>query len=103
LQEIIPVYFNQLPGGTALRILNHAADLVLGNFRKYNFVDDNFRYYGTSTPPIYDIKKIQVPVYLVYSTQDWATTEPVSSKFKNFEKLTWYSIEKRNEEISVKS
>ncbi|CAH1371140.1 hypothetical protein MTP99_012629 [Tenebrio molitor] len=74
--EIIPVYFNQLPGGTALRILNHAADLVLGNFRKYNFVDDNFRYYGTSTPPIYDIKKIQVPVYLVYSTQDWATTEP---------------------------
>ncbi|RZB40241.1 uncharacterized protein BDFB_003922, partial [Asbolus verrucosus] len=74
-QEIIPVYFNQLPGGTALRILNHAADLVLGNFRKYNFVDKNFEIYGQWEPPIYDIKKLQVPVYLFYSTQDWATTE----------------------------
>nr|XP_015834988.1 PREDICTED: lipase 3-like [Tribolium castaneum] len=74
--EMIPVYFNQLPGGTALKILNHAADLVLGNFRKYNYVDRNVLYYGTEEPPEYDIKKIQVPVYIIYSSSDWATTAP---------------------------
>lgn len=76
-QETIPVYFTQLPGGTALKILNHAADLVLGNFRKYNYVEQNFKYYGTDEPPVYDIKKIPIPVYVIYSTQDWATTEAV--------------------------
>lgn len=76
---MIPVYFNQLPGGTALKILNHAADLVLGNFRKYNYVDRNVLYYGTDEPPVYDIKKLQIPVYIIYSSSDWATTAPVSS------------------------
>ncbi|KAJ3659191.1 hypothetical protein Zmor_010893 [Zophobas morio] len=73
--DLIPTYFNHIPGGTSLKILNHAADLVLGNFRKYNYIEDNYKYYGRLTPPVYDIKKMQVPVYIYYSTQDWATTE----------------------------
>ncbi|XP_060531539.1 uncharacterized protein LOC132705123 [Cylas formicarius] len=73
--EIIPVYFNQLPGGTSIKILNHAADLVLGNFRKYNYGKDNPRYYGTKEAPIFDIGRIEVPTYVVYSSGDWATPE----------------------------
>ncbi|KAJ8948301.1 hypothetical protein NQ318_020788 [Aromia moschata] len=76
--ESIPVYFNQLPGGTSIKILNHAADLVLGNFRKYDYGPLNYKYYGSPKSPIYDLKKVHVPVYLVYSAQDWATTEAVS-------------------------
>lgn len=74
----MPVYFNQLPGGTSVRVLHHAADLVLGNFRKYDFKNDNHKRYGTAHPPVYDIKKVQVPVYQVVSSHDWATTEAVS-------------------------
>ncbi|KAG5875195.1 hypothetical protein JTB14_029369 [Gonioctena quinquepunctata] len=73
--ETVPVYFNQLPGGTSIKILNHAADLVNGNFRKYNYNELNYKVYGTRHSPIYDIKKIRVPVYLVYSAQDWTTPE----------------------------
>ncbi|KAJ8915893.1 hypothetical protein NQ315_015506, partial [Exocentrus adspersus] len=73
--ESIPVYFNQLPGGTSIKILNHAADLVLGNFRKYDYKHLNYKYYGKRSPPIYDIKKVHVPVYLMVSGQDWATPE----------------------------
>lgn len=76
---MVPVYFNQVPGGTSIKILNHAADFVKGNFRKYNYNKLNYKYYGTEHPPVYDIKKMQVPVYIVVSGQDWATPEAVSS------------------------
>lgn len=72
------MYFQQLPGGTALKILNHAADLVLGNFRKYNHLEKNLKIYGSFLPPVYNIKKLLLPVHLVYSTQDWATSERVN-------------------------
>lgn len=78
--EIIPVYFNQLPGGTSLKILNHAADFVLGNFRRYNYnKEENMKRYGTPESPIYNITNIRIPVYLLFSAQDWATTEAVLS------------------------
>ncbi|XP_066145567.1 uncharacterized protein [Euwallacea fornicatus] len=74
--EMVPVYFRQLPGGTSIQILNHAADLVLGNFRKYNYPPRiNMRKYGTPVAPLFDITKIEVPTYIMYSTQDWATPE----------------------------
>ncbi|XP_057662523.1 lipase member K-like [Diorhabda carinulata] len=73
--ETIPVYFNQLPGGTSIKVVNHAANLVLGYFRKYNYKKFNNKLYGRDHPPEYDIKKVKVPVYLVYTTQDWATPE----------------------------
>lgn len=72
------MYFNQIPGGASLKVLNHAADLVLGNFRKYDYKSLNTKYYGNKNPPIYDIKKIQVPVHIVVSTHDWATSVAVS-------------------------
>lgn len=57
---------------------NHAGDLVQGYFRKYNFKKLNMKYYGSKTPPLYDISKIQIPVHITVSTQDWATTDAVS-------------------------
>lgn len=71
------MYFNQLPGGTSTLIWNHAGDLVRGNFRKYNYNEENVKKYGSFHPPTYDIKKVKVPTYLIYSTEDWATTEKV--------------------------
>ncbi|KAK9870871.1 hypothetical protein WA026_009829 [Henosepilachna vigintioctopunctata] len=74
--EIGPVYFNQIPGGSSFKVCNHAADLALGNFRHYNHGPlENVKRYGTPFPPIYDIQKIQTPIYIVYSIADWATTE----------------------------
>ncbi|XP_045479565.1 lipase member K-like [Harmonia axyridis] len=74
--ENVPIFFHQLPGGTSLKVGKHSADLVLGNFRHYDHgYAENIKRYGTAKPPIYDIKKIETPIYIVYSTADWATTE----------------------------
>ncbi|XP_030745627.1 lipase member K-like [Sitophilus oryzae] len=94
--EIIPVYFRQLPGGTSIKILNHAADLVLGNFRKYNYPPHiNFLKYGTKEAPLFDVSKIQVPTYIVYSTQDWATPEAdARNLYRNLNEKARHGIRK---------
>lgn len=74
---MVPVFFNQLPGGTGLRIYNQIAQQITGQFSKYDYGTENINKYGQSSPPDYDISRIEVPFYLVYSTSDWATTKKV--------------------------
>lgn len=75
----MPVYFNQLPGGTALKIYDHSAQLLFGHFTKYNYGEKNLAVYDSVFPPTYDIEKLKVPTYLIYSVADWATTKKVAS------------------------
>lgn len=76
-QEIIPVYFNQLPGGTALKIFDHSAQLILGHLTKYNYGEKNLEHYHSLVPPTYEIEHLKIPTYLIYSIGDWATTKKV--------------------------
>ncbi|XP_066145562.1 lipase 3-like [Euwallacea fornicatus] len=74
--ETIPVYFNQLPGGTSLKTLTFLRESTKGNFRKYDYgPGKNTFLYGSKTPPEYDIKKITVPIFIIYARNDWATTK----------------------------
>lgn len=75
---MVPVFFNQLPGGTALRVFNQIAQQVTGQFSKYDYGNENINIYGQRSPPEYNISKIEVPVYLAYSAGDWATTKKVN-------------------------
>lgn len=74
---MIPVFFNQLPGGTALRVYNQIVQQINNKFSKYDYGSQNLKIYGQVAPPIYDISKIRVPCYIVYSAGDWATTKEV--------------------------
>ncbi|CAG9762365.1 unnamed protein product [Ceutorhynchus assimilis] len=74
--ETVPVYFNQLPGGTSLKTLTFLRESTRGNFRKYDYgPGKNTFLYGSRTPPEYDIKKIKVPIFIIYARGDWATTK----------------------------
>ncbi|XP_048526593.1 lipase 3 [Dendroctonus ponderosae] len=74
--ETLPVYFNQLPGGTSLKTLTFLRESTKGNFRKYDYGPGKNRFlYGSKTPPDYDISKITVPIFLIYARSDWATTK----------------------------
>jgi len=75
----VPVYFNQLPGGTSLKTLTFLRESTRGNFRKYDYGPGKNQYlYGTREPPEYDIKKITVPIFIIYARNDWATTKQVN-------------------------
>lgn len=70
--------FNQLPGGTSLRVIYHIGQQIDNQFAHYNFGKENLRIYDQLEPPEYDIRRIKVPCYIVYSASDWATTKMVS-------------------------
>ncbi|VEN49251.1 unnamed protein product [Callosobruchus maculatus] len=77
--ETIPVYFNQIPGGTSLKSISYLTEATRNQFRKYNYGTGRNRFlYGNDTPPDYDIQKIKVPVYIMFARHDWSISREVS-------------------------
>ncbi|EFA01688.2 Lipase 3-like Protein [Tribolium castaneum] len=74
--ETVPVLFNQLPGGTSLKTLTYLSEAVRGQFRKFDYGGRNLFMYGNSTPPSYNISRVEVPVFIFYASHDWATSKP---------------------------
>ncbi|XP_025831745.1 lipase 3-like [Agrilus planipennis] len=71
--ELLPVFFWHLPAGTSVKVIRHAADLVLGKFHMYdNGAKINERIYGSKSPPVYNTKNIRVPTLIMYAVNDWA-------------------------------
>ncbi|KAJ8927986.1 hypothetical protein NQ314_019514, partial [Rhamnusium bicolor] len=82
--ETIPVYFNQIPGGTSLKTFSYLTEATRGRFRKYDYGPGRNRFlYGNDTPPEYDITKIKVPVYIMYAAHDWSITKEDSVNLYN--------------------
>lgn len=77
MQEKIPVFFNQLPGGTGLKVYGFLANQIKDRFQKKDFGWRNFEFYGRITPPEYNVTNIQVPSYIIYGVGDWTTTRRV--------------------------
>ncbi|XP_045479566.1 lipase 3-like [Harmonia axyridis] len=72
--ETLPVYFNQLPGGTSLKTLTYVTEASKGKFTKYDYGRGrNMIKYGTPEPPEYNITKITVPIVIYFARNDWAT------------------------------
>ncbi|XP_018561395.1 lipase 3-like [Anoplophora glabripennis] len=92
--ETIPVYFNQIPGGTSLKTISYLAEATRGQFRKYNYgVGKNRFLYGSDTPPEYDIKRIKVPIYIMYAARDWTITKEDSlNLYRELPKEVRYGI-----------
>ena len=63
----------QDPAGTSTKTINHYSQLVVNKkFQMYDYgAHDNLIFYNQSTAPIYDIRKIQVPVALYTGGSDW--------------------------------
>ena len=71
--ERMDVVLGHFPAGTSLRNLNHWSQIVVdGTFRKYDFgtPELNMKNYNSTTPPHYDLSKVDVPVSLFVGTED---------------------------------
>ena len=74
----IPVFLSDEPAGTATMNILHWMQMVKsGKLQKYDFEDatQNMQHYGQSTPPEYDIGKINADVRLFWSPADWLADE----------------------------
>ncbi|KAK7002848.1 gastric triacylglycerol lipase-like isoform X1 [Biomphalaria glabrata] len=70
----VPVYIAHNPGGTSVRDILHWAQAINSkNFQHYDYgsAQENMIHYGQPTPPLYDPKKVKVPVAIFRGDQDW--------------------------------
>ncbi|XP_048240638.1 lysosomal acid lipase/cholesteryl ester hydrolase-like [Haliotis rufescens] len=73
-QSRLPVYISHTPAGTSVQDMVHFAQGVRTKaFQMYDYGSetDNQKHYNQSTPPLYDVNKMDTPVYLFYSENDW--------------------------------
>lgn len=53
-----------------------------GKFEQYDYgLKKNEELYNSRTPPIYDVKRIKVPISLHYSSNDWLANVKVCDYF----------------------
>ncbi|XP_029680407.1 lipase 3-like [Formica exsecta] len=77
--SLLPVILGHLPAGASTKQLIHYGQLIQsgllispGKFKQFdNGLLQNKKLYNSRTPPIYDVKKIKIPVSLFYSKNDW--------------------------------
>ncbi|XP_028397161.1 gastric triacylglycerol lipase-like [Dendronephthya gigantea] len=81
----LPVYVAHTPAGTSVKDVAHFAQMYKsGKFQMYDYGwrYKNRMHYGQSTPKLYDVSKIRVPVALFSADKDWLATPKDVSKLK---------------------
>lgn len=71
--ERMDVVLGHFPSGTSLKTLNHWSQILVdGTFKKFDYgtAELNMKYYNSTTPPKYDLSKVDVPVSLFVGTED---------------------------------
>ena len=49
-----------------------------GKFEQFDYGDKNLKYYGSKTPPQYDLKKVTANIYLYHAAEDRLVPRSVS-------------------------
>ncbi|XP_013079898.2 lipase member K-like isoform X1 [Biomphalaria glabrata] len=73
-QSRVPVYVAHNPAGTSVRDMLHWGQAINSkNFQHYDYgsASENMKHYGQPTPPLYDPRKVKVPVAIFRGDQDW--------------------------------
>jgi lysosomal acid lipase/cholesteryl ester hydrolase len=72
LQTLLPIIVGHTPAGTSTQtVIHYAQGRNSGKFQKFDFgAKANLRRYNSSTPPVYDVGKITVPVVLMWAQND---------------------------------
>ncbi|KAL3082867.1 hypothetical protein niasHS_010669 [Heterodera schachtii] len=73
-QSRLMVYAEHIPAGTSTWNIIHWAQMRnSGKMQMFDFGDKriNRKHYGQDSPPLYNLSRISVPIYLYYSDTDW--------------------------------
>ncbi|KAF2906027.1 hypothetical protein ILUMI_00149, partial [Ignelater luminosus] len=70
--ETLPIQLLQDPDNTSAKVLAHYGQMIMSHkFRRYDYgFLENVRNYNSFTPPLYNLTKIKIPVYLIAGRGD---------------------------------
>ena len=83
---MVPYILGHEPGGTSARTVWHyGQEINSGKFCKFdhNSMFTNWLAYKSFSPPEYDLKKVDVPVALIWSDNDWLADPKVNFRHLN--------------------
>ena len=43
---------------------------ISGKFQRYDYMEQNFKYYNSSTPPDYQLSNVKAAIYIYLGTED---------------------------------
>ncbi|XP_044749500.1 lipase 3-like [Coccinella septempunctata] len=73
-ENIMPIVLQHVPAGSSTKAVLHYGQEIKsdGNFQQYDYGPaGNLKQYGTESPPMYNLSNIEVPIYLMYSYNDF--------------------------------
>lgn len=78
---MVPMLTNYIPDTTSTMVLMHYAQWIQsGHFQQYDYgKTKNLEIYNQTTPPDYDITKINIPNVIFYAEADWYADTKVST------------------------
>ncbi|VDM81470.1 unnamed protein product, partial [Strongylus vulgaris] len=95
--QLIParlgVYVANLLAGTSARNIAHYSQMVHSQLTASfdRGLQENLRWYGQSSPPVYNINNVYCDTYLYYSDYDWTATARDVEQFL-IPSLPWTSV-----------
>ncbi|CAH2261658.1 jg12214 [Pararge aegeria aegeria] len=71
--ELLPVIYGHVPSGSSiLQFIHYGQIYQSGRFCRFDYgPSENLAKYGDVLPPDYDLSKVNLPIILFYSTNDW--------------------------------
>ncbi|VDN60083.1 unnamed protein product [Dracunculus medinensis] len=80
----LPIFLSDLPGGTSvMNVINWIQMVRNGAVQAYDWEnpEENIKHYGQNNPPIFDLKKVDVDMYLYWSPADWLANQKDIEEF----------------------
>lgn len=77
-QSRLPVFLSHTPAGTSTQNVFHWTQMVKsGETQAYDYGSEaeNLHHYGQPSPPLYNLSRVNTPVYLYWSDKDWLADE----------------------------
>ncbi|XP_047027895.1 gastric triacylglycerol lipase-like [Helicoverpa zea] len=77
-KTLLPLILGHVPAGASTKTLVHYAQEIkqAGKFQQFDYGPvENFKRYGTATPPEYPLHKITLPIALFGSENDWLASD----------------------------
>lgn len=85
--EQIEYFLKHFPGRASIQSMEHYAQMIAkeeSELRKFDFgPKKNVEVYGSVFPPVYDLSRIDVPVYMYYGNNDLLSTGPNVAKLES--------------------
>lgn len=80
--------FAQNPRGVSVKAILHYGQIMgSGRFQRFDYGEDNKKIYGADVPPLFPVRKITTPTFLVYSEADLlAPAEDIEYYYKKMSK-----------------